>query len=91
MHEPAPAGKPQGQPKTQRFEVSAGSPWIGMTLGEVNLRRRTGVHIVGLQKRDAAVTNPEADIMLEQGDLLILFGLEHQLEQAAAYLSQRAA
>lgn len=87
MREPAPhAG--QSEPKTLRFEVPQGSGWIGKTIGELNLRRNTQVHVVGIQKATEAITNPDVTVLIDAGDVLILFGRADQLETAVRHLSK---
>jgi CPA2 family monovalent cation:H+ antiporter-2 len=85
---PVTEEKAPGQAKTQRVEVTRTCAWVGKTLGALNLRRNTGVHVVGIQRAGAPMTNPDAEVVLQEGDLLFLFGLEDQLERAQAYLTQ---
>jgi len=80
--------RPAGQAKTQRVEITSECAWVGKTLGTINLRRNTGVHVVGIQRAGAPLTNPDAEVTLQEGDVLFLFGLEDQLERAKTYLAQ---
>jgi K+/H+ antiporter YhaU regulatory subunit KhtT len=92
MLEPvAGPGRQAGQPKTQRIEISPECAWIGKTLGEMNLRRQTGVHVVGIHKGGTPLTNPDPSVVVERNDVLFLFGLEEQLERAKAVLAQAGA
>jgi K+/H+ antiporter YhaU regulatory subunit KhtT len=75
------------QLRTQRFVVREGSPWTGRTLHELDLPGHTGTHVVGLQHGERAVTNPGGASVLEPGSVLVLFGLDEQLERAVARLS----
>lgn len=89
MHEPAAGPDRQATaPKTQRVEIGPDCAWLGKTLRELNLRRQTGVHVVGIQKGGVPVTNPDPSVLVERDDVLFLFGLEDQLERAKALLGR---
>ncbi|MGC3965799.1 MAG: TrkA C-terminal domain-containing protein [Pirellulales bacterium] len=59
-----------------------GSPAIGKTLAEINLRGLTGATIVAIQRGEAAVLVPAGNEMLSAGDLLAVTGTEESLEAA---------
>ena len=53
---------------------------IGQTLGEANVRRRWGLGVVAVQRKDAVIPNPLADFVLQAGDVLVVFGSRQQIE-----------
>lgn len=50
------------------------SPGAGKTIGELQIRRRTGVTIVATVRGDQAITVPEPSETLRAGDRLIIIG-----------------
>jgi TrkA domain protein len=53
------------------------SPGSGKTIGELQIRRRTGVTIVAIVRDNQAITAPEPSETLRAGDRLIIIG-RHQ-------------
>jgi monovalent cation:H+ antiporter-2, CPA2 family len=56
------------------LEVTAGSQLDGRSLGELALRRQTGVSVVGIMRDGSLLSNPGPDDRLEAGDLLAVVG-----------------
>jgi CPA2 family monovalent cation:H+ antiporter-2 len=88
--QPPPQAKREGTPKTQRLEIPSDSKHLGRSIAELKLRRKCGVTILGIQKGDNVTNNPSGEIVLEEGDVLMLFGWPDELETAARYLSEKA-
>ncbi len=84
---PAVPARREGTPKTLLFQIPPGSRLSGKTLNEIKLRRNTGATILGIQKEGLAISNPNSDTGLEEGDVISLFGWPDQLERAVEYLS----
>jgi voltage-gated potassium channel len=64
----------------EEIEVTAESGRGGKTIGELDIRRRTGALIVALRKRDGSFdTTPNPDAVLDVGDILIAAGTEEEL------------
>lgn len=84
---PAVPARREGTPKTILFQIPPGSRFSGKTLDEIKLRRNTGATILGIQKEGLAISNPNSDTGLEDGDVISLFGWPDQLERAVEYLS----
>ena len=88
VKEPAPAPlSSDTSAKTQSFEVGSSCPVLGKTIREIRLRRKTGATLLGIQKETGSSNNPDPDTVLEEKDVLILFGLPEQLDAAMKYLS----
>lgn len=84
---PPVSGDKGGVPGTQKYEIASESVFIGRTLKEIKLRRKTGATILGIQKAETTINNPGGDILIESGDILVLFGRPNELESAIRYLS----
>jgi CPA2 family monovalent cation:H+ antiporter-2 len=61
------------------FTLPAASPLIGCTLGEAQVRSRTGATIVAIMRRDELVTNPNVTEQLRAGDVLAVLGNHAEL------------
>jgi len=72
------------------LRIAEGSSVDGRTLGELNLRGRTGATIVALLRGDERIAFPEAAERLQGGDLVALTGSHDAIEAAEATLRQGA-
>lgn len=66
----------------EELTVEVGSALAGQTVGQANIRQRTGVSLVAIIRRDAEnMITPEASTTLETGDKLIVLGSRAQLAE----------
>ena len=65
-------------------EVTAPDDYVGKTLAQLNLRRRFGMTVLAIKEggSETAVPLPEADRLIDEGDLLVLFGRSEDLQKA---------
>jgi CPA2 family monovalent cation:H+ antiporter-2 len=63
---------------------------IGKSLRELALRPTFGVTVVAVRRGSETTVNPDADFVLEAGDVLVLLGRPEKLENATAYLTGQA-
>ena len=70
--------------------LEAASPAAGRTLGELNLRGRTGATLVAIVRDGQKIVNPEAGQQLQPGDLLALTGSKDAIHWARGLLEVRA-
>jgi monovalent cation:H+ antiporter-2, CPA2 family len=71
---------------TQVFLVQSGSPALGKTIREFDLRARTGVTIVAVTRSGKAIPAPPPEMSLQTADVLVLVGTHQQLDQARQLL-----
>jgi CPA2 family monovalent cation:H+ antiporter-2 len=71
------------------LEVGVGSDAAGKTLGELNLRGRTGATVVALSRDGQRTPLPTAATRVEAGDMLALTGSGNAIGLAAALLRAR--
>ncbi len=72
---------------TQTYFLLEGSPVVGRTIRDTNLRAATGVTIVAITRSGLPIGNPPADFVLAVGDVLVLVGTHRQLEAAKSLLA----
>ena len=66
------------------------SPLIGKTIHESRLRQQTGATVIGIQRGEQRLTNPNRDTKVEAGDLLLLLGNRQQLDAAKQIATSNA-
>ena len=73
------------------LRIALGSPGDGRTLGQLNLRGRTGATIVALLRGDLRIAFPEAGERLQAGDLVALTGSHEAIGAAGVLLEGETA
>ncbi|MGE5176080.1 MAG: cation:proton antiporter [Hyphomicrobiales bacterium] len=74
---------------TDTFYLEPGSPAIGRTLAELDLRGRTRALVIAIVREGVHHVSPEPDFRLAAGDILVLVG-DHQALDAAFGLLEEA-
>lgn len=63
------------------MKLEANSSLANKTIEESEIRKRTGATIIGIVQGDETIAVPEADHILEPGDVLMCIGKKDQLEE----------
>lgn len=66
--------------------LDEGSPLVGSTLGQSQLRKKTGASVIAVMRDGEAVPNPAVDFMFEEGDTLLVIGSPEEAEAACELL-----
>jgi len=66
--------------------VRQDSPYIESTIGDAQLRSRTGVSVVAIVRGDEAVPAPGPEAVMRSGDYLVVVGTARGVEQAVEVL-----
>jgi len=64
------------------FRISQGSPLIGKTLAQIELRGRYGVSVVAIRRDSQILSNPGADTLFQSNDVLFVLGSSKQISDA---------
>ncbi len=64
------------------FRISQGSPLIGKTLAQIELRGRYGVSVVAIRRDSQILSNPGADTLFQSNDVLFVLGSSKQISEA---------
>lgn len=64
------------------FAVEKGSWLIGHSLKSLDIRSKTGVTIIAIQRHGKTIINPSADFVLKEGDIITYIGNKNQLTNA---------
>jgi TrkA domain protein len=65
---------PVGEAIIEWFDVEPDSRLVGQTLAEADVRDRTGVSIIAIQRGEKTISNPEPTETVEAGDILVTLG-----------------
>ena len=66
--------------------VRAASACAGTTIGDTELRQRTGVTIVAVVRGEKTIASPTPDFMLADGDTTVVVGTPEGIKQALTLL-----
>jgi CPA2 family monovalent cation:H+ antiporter-2 len=86
----APATLLPGLGNATPVPIVAGSPAVGRTLKQINLRGLTGATVIAIDRDSADVIYPTGDEELRAGDALILTGTNEAVQAAEALLTAPA-
>jgi TrkA domain protein len=64
----------EGDTVLEWVTVAADSEYAGQTLAESDVRGKTGVSVIAIQRDDRTIANPGADTVLEAGDTIVALG-----------------
>jgi voltage-gated potassium channel len=64
-----------------------GNGFIGKTIGEINLHKRTGINIIGLKVGDHYIINPEDSTEYKSGQKLLVLGNHQQFDKLKMVLA----
>ncbi len=84
---PLPALLREAQLET--VAVAARSTCAGRLIRELELRARTGVSIVAIERAGKTLINPGPDDEVQAGDKLLLLGSPHQLSEGRTWLHEK--
>lgn len=65
--------------------IIAAAAMEGHSLEVINLRGRTGVTIIAVQRVGAIHQNPSSDFVLRDGDIILLIGKREDITRAIGY------
>lgn len=67
---------------TKQFSITEGSPYDGRTLGDAQIRTRSGVSVVAVMRAGQVQPSPTPSFTLTAGDLLVCVGTNEGLTEA---------
>lgn len=64
------------------FRILKGSPLIGKTLAQLDLRRLYGISVVAILRDSQILSNPSADMQIQCNDVLFVLGSSEKISEA---------
>ncbi|KAB8141588.1 sodium:proton exchanger [Chloroflexia bacterium SDU3-3] len=71
-------------------QLEPGSPALGQSLAEADMRAKTGASVIAIIREGQAMPNPTADTSLREGDILGVIGSPDQIAQLDTLLAPPA-
>ncbi len=56
------------------YKVTPDSPVVGRTIGQLEIRKKTGVSVIAVIRSNSSIPNPGADLIFESGDTVVVLG-----------------
>jgi len=75
-----------GKIDTETYLIKDASKIDGQTIKDLALRAETGATIIAVQRDDEIYQNPSPEFVLRKGDIILLIGKPHHINNAIAYL-----
>ncbi|MCT2589404.1 potassium transporter TrkA [Streptomyces sp. N2-109] len=72
---------------TEHIPVTSRSPYSGRTLGDTQVRSRTGASIVAVLRRTSAEPSPTPDFRFASGDVLVVVGTREGVDAVAELIA----
>jgi TrkA domain protein len=72
---------------TDTFYINEENKFVGKTVGELNLRRKTDATIIAIVRKGTTITTPTAKEILQVGDTLVITGTHKAVDDAFDLLS----
>jgi monovalent cation:H+ antiporter-2, CPA2 family len=69
------------------FRIAAESPFIGKTLAQTELRKKMGVSVLALRRKNEILSNPAADVVFQAGDILFVVGEPEKIAAAIRFFN----
>ena len=79
-----------GESAVDTIYLSAVSPIAGRSLGELDIRSRTGVSVVSVVRDGEAIHGPGPHFYLQPNDVLLVVGIHESIEKCRALLTGHA-
>lgn len=71
------------------FRIAPASPARGKSIGELQIRKRTGVSVIDIIRHGQSLPNPGPETVLEEGDTLVVAARHGQLAGFKALITGR--
>ncbi|WP_313695797.1 cation:proton antiporter regulatory subunit [Halorarum halobium] len=69
---------PLGESIIEWVEIDESSPLVGRSLHDANVRERTGVSVIAVQRGGETIANPKPEFSIASGDILVTLGDREQ-------------
>ncbi len=63
------------------FEVSVPKEWVGRTIGQIDIRKKFNINIMGIKKRGKLELSVSPDAVLESEDTMLVLGRNKSLQK----------
>jgi len=71
------------------FRMAEGSSFIGKTLAETEMRKRSGVTLLAIRRKDQTLSNPDAETVFYPNDILFVVGTPDKIAEVINLFSSQ--
>lgn len=71
----------------EKYQILESSKLDSKSLKEIDLRAKTGTTILAVQRSEEIISNPPADFIIKEGDILFLYGKSEDINSALSFLN----
>ncbi|UWG46431.1 K+/H+ antiporter YhaU, regulatory subunit KhtT [Halanaeroarchaeum sp. HSR-CO] len=82
---------PLGDAIIEWVDIEGTTPVVGNTLREANLRERTGISVIAIQRGETTIPNPDPTTEISADDILVAIGTREQHQAFADLLTDEEA
>ncbi len=75
----------------ETYRIEEGSHAVGKTIGQLSVRPMSGASVIAFTRSGRTESNPSEQVLLEEGDILVLLGTREQIRRAVALLGEHEA
>jgi len=75
-----------GSASTESVQITGDSPAVGKTLGELDLRGKTGATVIAVMRNGDTKVSPGGKYTISEGDTVVLLGSPEKIERAQEFL-----
>ncbi|WP_327051286.1 cation:proton antiporter regulatory subunit [Halomicrococcus gelatinilyticus] len=79
---------PMGESIIEWNDVPGGSSLVGQSLQAAEIRERTGVSVIAIQRGDETIGNPQPDTVVQADDILVTLGTRDE-QQSFSELTEQ--
>lgn len=69
------------------FRLATTSPFVGKTLAETEMRKKTGVTLLAIRRKEQIISNPDAETVFFPEDILFVVGKPEKIKEVIHLLS----
>ena len=81
-------GVPLGDPIIEWLTIEGRSPIAGETIGECGARGATGASVVALQRGERTMADPDPELEIESGNVLVAIGTREQRQALVEFVER---
>jgi len=75
---------------TDTFYINEENKFVGKTIGDLNLRKKTDATIIAIVRKGTTITTPTAKDILQAGDTIVITGTHKAVDDAFDLLSSKS-
>ena len=71
---------PLGEAIIEWVDIDSSSSLVGKSLRAANVRDRTGISVIAIQRGEETIANPKPDLIIQEDDIVVTLGTREELQ-----------